>query len=295
MSLTEPWQFAFFRYGIAAATLAGALCALVGTFVVLRNMSYIGHGLSHAIFGGAVASYAVGVNFYIGAGFWGVISALIINGVARRRAIGSDAAIGIVTTAAFAIGVAIISRGKHFSRNFEAALFGNVLGVNAAQIAVLSAAFGAAVLFVVLLYKRLVFVTFDPEVAATYGIRVGLIDAALSIILAATIISSMQVLGVTLIAATLVIPAVIARLLTNSFKLMLAVATVVGAGCGFIGMYASYYLDIASGATIVLVAAAAFVAVFAVTALSDRRRIGVLGIRTRSTAPVSDAAAEIAP
>src|SRR5204863_8439967 len=101
----------------------------VGTFVVLRRMSYIGHGLSHAVFGGAVVSYVMGWNFYLGAGVWGFISAALIHWTARKRQIGGDAAIGIVTTASFAIGVAIISRARRFTKNFDAALFGNILGV----------------------------------------------------------------------------------------------------------------------------------------------------------------------
>src|SRR5256885_7287918 len=136
--LREPWSFAFFRHGIAAGTLAGALCGRVGVYVVLRRMSYIGHGLSHAIFGGAVASYVLQINFYLGAGVWGLVSALLINSVARRRKIGADAAIGIVTTASFAVGVALISRVHHFTVNFEAALFGNILGVSFSALMVLA-------------------------------------------------------------------------------------------------------------------------------------------------------------
>src|SRR2546426_5415461 len=128
--LMDPWKYAFFRHGIAAGTMAGALCGLVGVYVVLKRMSYIGHGLSHAIFGGAVASYVLQINFYAGAGLWGLVSALLINSVARRRKIGADAAIGIVTTASFAVGVLLISRVHRFTVNFEAALFGNILGVS---------------------------------------------------------------------------------------------------------------------------------------------------------------------
>src|SRR2546426_5037306 len=117
--LMDPWKYAFFRHGLIAGTLAGALCGLVGVYVVLRRMSYIGHGLSHAIFGGAVASYVLQINFYVGAGAWGLLSALLINSVARRRKIGADAAIGIVTTASFAIGVALISRYHRFTRSEE--------------------------------------------------------------------------------------------------------------------------------------------------------------------------------
>ena len=126
---TEPLHYEFFRNGLIAATLVGALCGLMGVYIVLRRMSYIGHGLSHAVFGGAVVSYIIGVNFYLGAGLWGFVSAVLINATARRRKIGADAAIGIITTASFALGVALISKQRSFTRNFEAALFGNILGV----------------------------------------------------------------------------------------------------------------------------------------------------------------------
>src|SRR5207244_9645485 len=106
-TLLEPFQFGFFRHGIIVATLAGALCGLVGVYVVLRGMSYIGHGLSHAIFGGAAASAVIHFNFYLGAGLWGLASALMIGRVTRRRIIGSDAAIGVITTASFALGLVL--------------------------------------------------------------------------------------------------------------------------------------------------------------------------------------------
>ena len=143
-----------------AGTLAGALCGLVGVYVVLRRMSYIGHGLSHAIFGGAVASYVLQINFYVGAGIWGVVSALLINSVARRRKIGADAAIGIVTTASFAIGVALISRFHRFTVNFEAALFGNILGVSSSGLLVLAGATVFTVAAVFFQYRQLLFATF---------------------------------------------------------------------------------------------------------------------------------------
>src|SRR5919202_1459649 len=114
--LLDPFRYDFFVRGLVAATVGGALCGLVGAFVVLRRMSYIGHGLSHSVFGGAVVSYVMGINFYLGAGLWGFISAALINWTARRRQIGGDAAIGIVTTASFAIGVAIISKARRFTK-----------------------------------------------------------------------------------------------------------------------------------------------------------------------------------
>ena len=250
-TVLEPFQYAFFRHGLAVATLAGALCGLVGVYVVLRGMSYIGHGLSHAIFGGAVASFVTSVNFYVGAGVWGLLSALLINKVARRRTIGADAAIGVVTTASFAVGLALISRFGGFTRNFEAALFGNVLGVTAGDVWVVAGVtvFAAAVVF--FRYRQLLFATFDPEVAEVSGVSTGQADVLLAVTLAATITATMNVLGVTLIAAVLVIPAVIARLLTDSFARMLVISVLVGTLCGFVGVYLSYYLNISSGASVV--------------------------------------------
>ena len=148
--LLEPFGYEFFRHGLIAATLTGALCGLMGVYIVLRRMSYIGHGLSHAVFGGAVVSALVGWNFFIGAGAWGFLSALLIQGTARRRNIGADAAIGIVTTASFALGVALISRTRSFEQNFESALFGNILGVTPEDllaIGVVAAVIAVAVFF----------------------------------------------------------------------------------------------------------------------------------------------------
>src|SRR5687767_3667410 len=136
--LGEPFGYEFFRHGMVAATLIGALCGLMGVYIVLRKMSYIGHGLSHSVFGGAVVSYLLSINFYLGAGAWGFVSAILINATSRRRKIGADAAIGIITTASFALGVALISKERSFTRNFEAALFGNILGVDRQDLLVIS-------------------------------------------------------------------------------------------------------------------------------------------------------------
>jgi ABC-type Mn2+/Zn2+ transport system permease subunit len=263
--LVRPFELEFFRNGLAVATVAGALCGMVGVFVVLRGMSYIGHGLSHAIFGGFAASGLVGVNVFLGAGVWGLASALLITGVTRRRAIGADAAIGVVTTASFALGLAIIQIHGSPGRNPDAALFGNVLGVRSSDVVLVLAVALLAVVVVFFGYRRLLFTTFDAEVAEASGVRTGVVDAVLMTMLAASILATMNVVGVTLIAAILVIPAVVARLLTDSFARMLWLSSVIGAVCGFVGMNLSYHLDVASGPTIVLTGATLFTAVFAVT------------------------------
>ncbi|MEO7118392.1 MAG: metal ABC transporter permease [Candidatus Limnocylindrales bacterium] len=269
--LTEPFAYEFFRQGLFASLLVGALCGMLGVYIVLRRMSYIGHGLSHSVFGGAVVAYVASINFYVGAGLWGFFSALLINFTARRRRIGADAAIGIVTTASFAIGVALISKTRSFTRNFEAALFGNILGVTPTDLIIVAAVTAAVALFILLFYKRLLFMTFDPEVAPIYGINVGAVDSLFALAMAATIVASINVVGVTLIAATLVIPSTTARLLTDSFARMIVLSTAIGASSGAIGMYLSYWLDVSSGATIVLLEAGIFVAVFLGATLTHRR------------------------
>jgi manganese/iron transport system permease protein/iron/zinc/copper transport system permease protein len=277
-TLLEPFEFAFFRNGMAVATLAGALCGLVGVYVVLRGMSYIGHGLSHAIFGGAVASYITSVNFFLGAGAWGVVSALLVTRVARRRTIGADAAIGVVTTASFALGLALISATSGFVPNFDTILFGNVLGVTGRDLLVVAIVGVLAAAFVFFLYRPLLFTTFDVEVAEASGVRTWWIDAGFAVILAATIVATMQVLGVTLVAAALVIPAVVARMLTDSFARMLVLSVVIGAASGFAGMYLSWYLNISSGASIVLVSSALFVVVYGISGARAGRRLPPVGV-----------------
>ncbi len=260
--LLQPYQFEFFRNGLAVATIAGALCGLVGVYVVQRGMSYIGHGLSHAIFGGFAASALLGVSVFIGAGIWGIASALAINGVTRRRTIGADAAIGVITTASFALGLALFAIFGRAGQSFDAALFGSILGVSTTDVLTLAAvaAFAGAIIF--FQYRPLLFTTFDPEVAEASGVRTARVEALLMLVLALTILSTMQVLGVTLVAASIVIPAVVARMLTDSFARMLLLATAIGGACGLIGMNVSYHANVQSGPTIVLTGAAMFVVVF---------------------------------
>jgi len=270
--LLRPFEFEFFRNGLIVATFAGALCGLVGVYVVLRGMSYIGHGLSHAIFGGFAASTLLGVNFVIGAGVWGVASALMINGVTRRRVIGADAAIGVITTASFALGLALFAVFGRHGRNFDAALFGSIVGVGPEDVWAIIGVTALAAVAVFFGYRRLLFTTFDPDVAEASGVRTARVDALLMVVLALSILATMQVLGVTLIAATIVIPATIARMLTNSFSRMLWWATGIGAVTGFVGMNLSYHLDVQSGPTIVLVGASIFAIVFGVTSAMAMRR-----------------------
>jgi ABC-type Mn2+/Zn2+ transport system permease subunit len=269
----RPFEFEFFQNGLVVATIAGALCGLIGVYVVLRSMSYIGHGLSHAIFGGFAVSALAGINVFLGAGLWGLASALAVSSVTRRRPIGSDAAIGVVTTASFAFGLAVLQLGGGADVDADAALFGNVLGVTRGDVWIVSGVTLFAIAVIVLRYRSLLFVTFDPEVAEASGVRVARIDALLMLVLAASILATMNVMGVTLIAAALVVPAVVARMITSSFSTMLWLSALIGAVCGFVGMNLSYHLDVASGPTIVLVGGLLFLVALMVTGVRGRGRL----------------------
>jgi manganese/iron transport system permease protein len=260
MSILAPFDYEFFRNGLIAAVVVGALCGFIGVYVVLRRMSYIGHGLSHAIFGGAVLSYIWQLNFYVGAGIWALLASLLIHLISHRRWVGADAAIGVVTTSSFALGVAIISTHRSFTRNIEAALFGNILGITQSDLAVVLVISMIVCAALYMIRRPLLFSTFDPEVASAYGVATGKIDLLFVLLLAITVLASTQILGVTLVAAAMVIPPVIARYMTQRFQTLLIVSPLLGALCGAAGMFLSFYFDVSSAATIVLTSAAIFFA-----------------------------------
>lgn len=270
--LLHPFTFEFFRHGFAVAVLAGALCAMVGTFVVVRGMAYLGHGLSHAVFGGFAVSALLGVSVVAGAAVWGVTVAVMIGRVSRRRAVGTDAAIGVLTLASFALGLALLQWRPTDTVDPDAALFGDVLGVSATDVVGVAVVAAAAAALIVGRYRRFVAVSFDPDVAAAVGVPVGRTDALLLGMLAVAVLAAMNVMGATLVAAGVVIPPATARLLTSRFATMLWLSTVFGAVGGAIGMVASYHLDLASGPVIVLVESLAFALAYVVGALRARPR-----------------------
>lgn len=276
IDLLAPYDFAFFQRGMLAATLAGALCGVLGVFVVLRGMSYIGHGLSHAVFGGAAASAVMSVNFFVGAGIWGIVSGVLIGRISRKKILGADAAIGIVTTASFAGGIALLNRYGQARKSIEAVLFGSVLGVSWVDVIAI-AIVGVVVLVVVLMaYRALLYATFDPQVATVSGVRVALIEVLMMVMLSVTILVTMRVIGTLLISALLVIPAATARMITNSFSRMLLLSPLFGAASCLVGMNLSYHLDTSAGATVILVSAAAFTVTYSIAGRRARLRVASL-------------------
>jgi manganese/iron transport system permease protein/iron/zinc/copper transport system permease protein len=278
VDLLEPYKYEFFRNGLLVAVIAGALCGLLGVFVVLRGMSYIGHGLSHAVFGGAAASAVMKVNYFLGAGIWGIVSGVLIGRISRKRVIGADAAIGVVTTGSFAVGLMLLNRYGQAKRSIEAVLFGSVLGVQTADIVAVTAVAIGVLTIIVLGSRRLLYATFDPEVARISGVRVGAVEVLLMAMLSCTIIVTMRVIGTLLISALLVVPAATTRLMTNSFARMLTIAPIVGALSSFIGMNLAYHWDTSASGTIIAVGVVAFAFVYAVGGIRSRSRIGHLHV-----------------
>lgn len=284
--LTDPLAYAFFARALAAGVIVGAMCGAVSMFVVLRRISYIGHGLSHSVLGGVAAALALGIDVYLGAAAATVVSAALIHRVARRPGLHADAAIGIVTTAMFALGVLVVSLTRGGRVNTEALLFGNVLGVTATDLAVVIA---AAAVFTLLLFcfaKPLLLVTFDPAVAPAHGVRAGAVEALFHLLVAGVIVVSVRVLGVLLIAAAVVLPAALARLIAASLWRVLIIATTVGAVSSVVGLYLSYHVNAPSGATIVLTAAALFTLAAVATATQARWR-AVRHSRALGAAPLA--------
>lgn len=256
--LTDPFAFAFFTRALIAGVIIGALCGAIGVFVVLRRMSYIGHGLAHSVMGGVAVALVLDIDPYWGASAATLVSAVLIHRIARRRGLHADAAIGIVTTAMFAVGIAVISATLAVRVNLESLLFGNILGLRHADLMLAAGIALAVAAVLVVSYKSLVFVLFDPTVAAAHGVRVGAVEVVFNLLVCGVVIASVRVLGVLLIAAAVVVPAAFARLLCTSFHRMFLVSTVTGAAISVVGLYGSYHHDIPSGPAIVLTGTALF-------------------------------------
>ena len=250
--LLEPFAYDFFMRGLLAAVMVGALCGAVGVYVVLRGMSYVGHGLSHAAIGGAIIGITFNLDFYAGALTMGLLAALAINQITKNSHIKLDAAIGIVTTAIFALGVAIVSKLRNFKQNFEAALFGNILGITDQDLMMIAGVTVITMITMFFCYRTLLFSTFDHEAARIFGVKTNTVEFLFSLLLTLSVIVSLNVVGVTMVAATLIAPAITARMLTDSFSRMIVLAILFGSVTGIVGMYLSYIFNVASGTTIVL-------------------------------------------
>lgn len=257
--LLHPLTYAFMERGLLAAMMVGVLCSVVGCYVVLRSMAFMGDAMAHAILPGIAIAYLLKGNLTIGALTAAIVVALGIGAFSQRGTIKEDTAISIMFTAALALGIALISSIQTYAVDLSHILFGNVLGVGINDLW-LTAILGVLILVIILVcYKPFLVIIFDPLLANTLHLPVTFLRNLLLVLLALTIVTSMQTVGVGLVAAMLVTPGATAFLLTRRLPAMMGLAAVFGALSALIGLYASYYLNIASGATIVLTATLFFV------------------------------------
>jgi manganese/iron transport system permease protein len=267
-----PFQYDFMQRAFVVALFVGALCSSMGTYVVLRKLSFIGDGLAHASFAGIAIAYLRGANFYAGAAVATIVTALGIGFIHRRGHVSLDTAIGVLFTGAFALGVFLMSRSPRATVDLQSFLFGSILGVSSYDVAMVVGLGLFVALVVGALWRPLLYTSFDPVVAQAAGIRAGFVDYALLVILALTIIVSLQAVGIVLVAALLVTPAAAAAQLTQRFVPMMLLSCAFGVFSTVGGLYASYELHASSGATIVLLATLVFFAALGINAVRRPRR-----------------------
>jgi len=260
--LLVPLSYGFMQRGLAASLMVGVLCAIVGCYVVLRSMAFLGDAMAHAILPGVAVAYLLKGNLFFGALVAAVIVALSIGFFSRQGTIKEDTAIGVLFAAALASGVALISTVKTYAVDLTHILFGNVLGVSSTDL-FLTAGVGLGVLItILLLYKEFLVISFDPLFAATLRLPVETLRTVMLVLLALTIVVSLQTVGVGLVTAMLVTPGATAYLLSKRLSTMMAISAAVGAVSTIAGLYLSFYINVASGAAVVLVATGIFVLVF---------------------------------
>lgn len=256
--LLEPLRYDFFTRGLAVGVLLGIICGVLGCFVVLRGMAFIGDAMAHAVLPGIVIAYLLGGSIFIGAFIAGLLTAILISAISRTNQVREDTAIGIVFTGAFALGIVLISRVQGYMRDLSHFLFGNILGIAPSDLW-MTALIALVVLgCVALWYRDLLIMTFDATHAQAIGLRLNWLHLGLMSLLALTVVAGIQAVGVVLIAALLVTPAATARLLTDRLHIMILIAALLGSSAAFVGLYTSYYFSIASGGTVVLISTIAF-------------------------------------
>lgn len=258
----EPLSFSFIVRALVAAIIVGAVCSVLGTYVVLRGMAFFGDALAHTMLPGVVIAFLLGWPLALGALAMGVLTALGIGALSSRGTLKEDTAIGVVFAGAFALGVAILSATGDYTIDLAHFLFGNLLGVSTTDVWIIGLLGGVVLLAVVLFYKEFLVLSFDPVLAKTLRLPIGFLRYLLLILIAVTVVVALQVVGIALILAMLVTPAAAASLLTRRLPAMMVVAATIGAISGIVGVYASFYLDIASGPAVVLVATLAFAVAF---------------------------------
>lgn len=265
----EPFAFPFMLRALAASVLTGAVCGLVGTYVVLRGMAFFGDALAHSVLPGVAVGYLVGRGSRTVVFGWALgsaaVAALAMGALARRSKLKEDTSIGIVFVSMFALGIALISTTRGYAVDLAHFLFGNVLGVSPAQLQMVAALSGIVALIVIVLRNGFLVVSFDPILAHTLRLPVRLLNNLLLLLLAATVVVCLQSVGIALTLAMLVLPPSTGYLLARRLPAMMLISTSAGALAGVFGLYLSYYARIAAGPAVVLVGVGLFVFALAVS------------------------------
>jgi manganese/iron transport system permease protein len=256
--ILEPLQYDIFLRSLLAVVMVGTVCALVGTFVVLRGLAFIGDAVSHAAFPGVVVAYLVGAPYYVGAAVAAVATSLAISFVTRRAQLRADTTIGVLFAGMFSLGIFLYSTIQGYVGDLFAFLVGNVLAISATDLIGLSVLGVAMLITIGVLWKELLYATFDPLGAAASGLPVERLEYLFLALVALAIVVSLQAVGIVLVVAMLVTPPAAAQLLTVRFGRLVALAISIAIGASILGLYLSFWLDVASGATIVLVQTAVF-------------------------------------
>ena len=260
--LLEPFQYGFMLRGLLASLLVGVLCAVMGTYVVVRGMAFLGDAMAHAILPGVAVSYLLGANLLVGALVAAIVVALGIGFFSKGGMVKEDTAIGILFAAALALGVAMISSINTYAVDLSHILFGDVLGVSSGDLW-LTGGLGLVVLLVVAInFKQFMVISFDPVLAATLRLPAKFLRNLMLVLLAVTVVISLQTVGVGLSVAMLITPAATAYLLTRRLFSMMVISALIGAVSSLIGLYASFFFNIVSGSAIVLTATFIFIIVF---------------------------------
>lgn len=248
-----PMTYGFMQRGLVAAVLVGIVCAVMGAFVVLRGLAFIGDAVSHAAFPGLVIAYLAGIPLYIGAAIAAVGTALAIGVVARRGALRFDTAVGVLFAGMFALGILLFSTIQGYVADLFGYLLGNVLGITFVDIVQIALLGGVVLIIVAILRKEFLYASFDPAGAAASGLPVVMLDYLLLGLIGVTIVVSIQAVGIIMVVAMLVTPAATGQLLVSQFWDLVKVAIAVATVAAVAGLYLSFYLNVASGASIVLI------------------------------------------
>lgn len=265
--LLDPLQFAFMQRALLAVILIGLVSGVIGSYVVVRGMAFFGDAVAHGTLPGVAVAYILGHDLLVGGLVAGVAVALGMGWLTREGRLKEDTAIGVIFAGMFALGIAIISTSRSYSVDLTHILFGNVLGVSANDLLIMAIFGGIVLLTIAALYKEFLILSFDVSLARTLRLPDNVLRMLLLVLLAVTIVASLQTVGIALMVAMLVTPAATAQLLVKRLHHMMLLGGVIGALSGVIGLYASFHLNIASGPSIVLTTTALFIVVFVVTRL----------------------------